>query len=137
MSKFLTDNVTWYVLHVKTKCEHKVKNDLAAIIASKGLGVDIVDVCVPELGKKVVYPGYVYVKMRMTDKAWYAVRNVSNVFGFIEAEKGQPLPLSAKEAARIAPYAEKPARALEKGGNGTPCVAGFMGSAAYGNRKAA
>ena len=68
MHDFLTDNVTWYVLRVKTNCERKVKNDLTAIIASKGLGSEIVEVCVPEkeeyvtkrgkncLEKKVVYP---------------------------------------------------------------------------------
>ena len=129
MHNFLTGNVTWYVLCVKTNCEHKVKNDLTAIIASKGLGSEIVEVCVPEkeeyvtrkgrncLKKKVVYPGYVYVKMHMTDKTWYAARNVSNVFGFLEAQKGQPLPLSAKEAAKIDSYAESPARVTYKEGD--------------------
>ena len=129
MHDFLTDKVTWYVLRVKTNCERKVKNDLAAIIASKGLGSEIVEVCVPEkeeyvtkrgkncLEKKVVYPGYVYVKMHMTEKNWYAARNVSNVFGFLEAQKGQPLPLSAKEAANVESFAEGPERVTYKEGD--------------------
>lgn len=136
MTNFLTDAISWYVLCVKTNCEHKVKKDLTAIIASKGLESEIVDVCVPEkeeyvtkrgkncLERKVVYPGYVYVKMHMTEKNWYAARNVSNVFGFLEAQKGQPLPLSAKEAAKIDSYAEGPARITCREGDKVSVTAG-------------
>lgn len=129
MVNFLCDNSCWYVLCVKTNCERKVKNDLEAIIASRNLYGEISQVCVPErenyvmkrgkncLEKSLVYPGYVYVRMRMTGNNWYIVRNITNVFGFVEAEKGQPLPLSEKDAARIEAYIERPEHISYKEGD--------------------
>jgi transcriptional antiterminator NusG len=78
----------------------------------KGLSNKIFEVFVPteevveiKRGKKVsaerrFFPGYVLVRMEMTDDSWHLVRNVPRVTGFIGA-KNKPVPISAAEAVQI------------------------------------
>jgi len=98
----------WYVVHTYSGYENKVKANLEKIVENRGLQDYIVDIAVPmeeqieiKDGKKKatlrkVFPGYVLVKMIMTDESWYAVRNTRGVTGFV-GPGSKPVPLSDEE----------------------------------------
>jgi transcriptional antiterminator NusG len=102
----------WYVVHVYSGFEKKVAEAIMHQAEQKGLSHKIFEVFVPteevveiKRGKKVsaerrFFPGYVLVRMEMTDDSWHLVRNVPRVTGFIGA-KNKPVPISASEAAQI------------------------------------
>jgi transcriptional antiterminator NusG len=102
----------WYVVHVYSGFEKKVAEAILHQAEQKGLSNKIFEVFVPteevvevKRGKKVsaerrFFPGYVLVRMEMTDDSWHLVRNVPRVTGFIGA-KNKPVPISAAEAAQI------------------------------------
>ena len=85
----------WYVLHTYSGYENKVKNSLEKLIESNSLHDYILEIVVPthetieKSGNKIkkvskkVYPGYVFVKMIMSDEMWYRVRNIRGVTGFV------------------------------------------------------
>lgn len=100
----------WYVVHTYSGYENKVKEDLEKTIENRGLQDLILEVKYPteqvtefKEGSKEpktvlrkVYPGYVMVKMIMTDKTWYVVRNTSGVTGFV-GPGSKPIPLTDEE----------------------------------------
>ncbi len=103
----------WYVVHTYSGFENKVKTDLEHRIELSGMGDYIVDVQVPteqvtkvkEGGKREtkdakVFPGYVLVRMEVTDDSWSIVRNTPGVTGFVGIE-GKPTPLSRDEYNKI------------------------------------
>jgi len=98
----------WYVVHTYSGYENKVKANLEKIVENRGLQDYIVDIVVPmeetieiKDGKKKatlrkVFPGYVLVKMIMTDESWYVVRNTRGVTGFV-GPGSRPVPLTDEE----------------------------------------
>ena len=103
----------WYVAHTYTGYENKVKMSIEKIVENRGLGHLIYDVQIPvEIStvtndkgetKKVetkLLPGYVLVKMTMTDESWHVVRNITGVTGFV-GPGSRPVPLSDEEARAI------------------------------------
>ena len=99
----------WYVAHTYTGYENKVKISIEKIVENRGLGHLIYDVQVPvetsivtnDKGEEKVVetkllPGYVLVKMTMTDESWHVVRNITGVTGFV-GPGSEPTPLSAEE----------------------------------------
>ena len=100
--------VRWYVAHTYSGYENKVKANLEKIIENRGLEDLIFDVRIPvevtieKKGDKEVevenkiFPGYVLVKMIMTDESWHVVRNITGVTGFV-GPGSRPTPLSEKE----------------------------------------
>ena len=99
----------WYVAHTYTGYENKVKVSIEKIVENRGLGHLIYDVQVPVLTDVVVndkgeekvvetkiFPGYVFVKMTMTDESWHAVRNITGVTGFV-GPGSEPTPLTDEE----------------------------------------
>ena len=86
-----TNTALWYVIHTYSGYENKVKDTLEQIVENRGLQDYIQEVSVPveeqveiKDGKKKVvqkklYPGYVLVKMILTDEMWYIVRNTRGV----------------------------------------------------------
>ncbi len=98
----------WYVVHTYSGYENKVKVNLEKSIEVNGLQDMIHEVTIPleevaELRngkrrtvKRKIFPGYVLVKMIMSDKAWYLVRNTRGVTGFVGPES-KPVPLTAAE----------------------------------------
>ena len=99
----------WYVAHTYTGYENKVKVSIEKIVDNRGLGHLIYDVQVPVLTDTVVndkgeekivetkiFPGYVFVKMTMTDESWHAVRNITGVTGFV-GPGSEPTPLTDEE----------------------------------------
>ena len=102
----------WYVIHVYSGFENKVAQSIREQAQQKGMEEDIVDVQVPteevvrmRRGAKVAserkfFPGYVLVKMEMTDHAWHLVKETPKVTGFLGG-RGKPSPISDAEAERI------------------------------------
>ncbi len=102
----------WYVVHVYSGFESKVAQSIREQADREGLGADILEVLVPteevvevKRGSKTkaerkFFPGYVLVKMSMTDRAWHLVKNTTKVTGFLGAGK-KPSPISESEARRI------------------------------------
>jgi len=102
----------WYVIHVQTGYENKVKQALEQRIKSLAVEDKIFDVVIPirdivvvKRGKKTkqtekVFPGYVLIKMILDDDSWLVVRTTEGVTGFVGAGL-KPTPISEKEVAAI------------------------------------
>ena len=100
--------VRWYVAHTYSGYENKVKASLEKIIENRGLGHLFFDIKIPvetvvekngDTEKEIevkVFPGYVLVKMIMTDESWHAVRNITGVTGFV-GPGSRPTPLTEAE----------------------------------------
>lgn len=98
----------WYVVHTYSGYENNVKANIEKIIANRGMYDYIVDMQVPleevteiKDGKKRTvirkkFPGYLMIKMILTDETWYVVRNSRGVTGFVGAGS-KPEPLSDEE----------------------------------------
>jgi len=102
----------WYVIHVYSGFEKKVAQSIREQADQKGMSEMIDEVLVPveevvemRRGSKVsaerkFFPGYVLVKMTVTDDSWHLVKNTPKVTGFLGGT-GRPVPISEKEAQRI------------------------------------
>ena len=102
----------WYVIHVYSGFERKVAQSIEEQAKQAGMSERIQQVMVPmeevvevRRGQKVnaerkFFPGYVLVKMEMTNDTWHLVKNTPKVTGFLGG-RGRPSPISDGEAARI------------------------------------
>ena len=102
----------WYVVHVYSGFEREVAQSIDEQAKQTGMGERIQSVLVPmeevvevRRGQKVnaerkFFPGYVLVKMVMTDDTWHLVKNTPKVTGFLGG-RGRPTPISEAEAQRI------------------------------------
>jgi transcriptional antiterminator NusG len=123
----------WFVVHTYSGMENRVKANLENRIGSLNMEDYIHEVIVPteevaeikngqrKLVRRTVLPGYVLVRMDLTDESWAAVRHTPSVTGFV-GHSHQPVPLSLDEVeSMLAPavVAEAEAAAPEGGGGGT------------------
>ncbi len=104
----MDNEAKWYVAHTYSGYENKVKDGIEAAVESRGMQEIIEEVVVPmyeveetkggqrKLVMKKVFPGYVLVKMIMTDESWYVVRNTRGVTGFV-GPASKPVPLTQQE----------------------------------------
>lgn len=102
----------WYVVHVQTGYEMRVKSALEQRVVSLGVEDKIYEVIIPtreivvvKKGKKSkatekVFPGYVLVRMDLDDNTWVVVRTTEGVTGFVGAGL-KPTPISDKEVDAI------------------------------------
>ena len=102
----------WYVIHVYSGFEKKVAQSIAEQAKQAGMSEQFEQVLVPteevvemRRGAKInserkFFPGYVLVKMDMSDETWHLVKNTPKVTGFLGA-RGKPTPISEVEAQRI------------------------------------
>jgi transcriptional antiterminator NusG len=102
----------WYVIHVYSGFERKVAQSVREQADQKGMAEQFSEIMVPteevvevRRGAKVsserkFFPGYVLIKMEMTDDTWHLVKNTPKVTGFLGG-KGRPSPISDAEAQRI------------------------------------
>ncbi len=128
----------WFVVHSYAGYENKVKTNLESRISSLDMEDYIFQVEVPteevteikngkrQLVNRKVFPGYILVRMELTDDSWGAVRNTPGVTGFVGATS-KPSPLSMDEVIKIlAPATHKAAAA----GKASAGEAGSTGAAA-------
>ena len=102
----------WYVVHVYSGFEKKIGQQIKEQAAQKGLADHFDEILVPaeevvevRRGQKVnserkFFPGYVLVKMELTDEAWHLVKDTPKVTGFL-GSRNKPSPLTDAEADRI------------------------------------
>jgi transcriptional antiterminator NusG len=102
----------WYVIHVYSGFEKKVAASIREQAEQKGMTDRMGEVLVPteevvemRRGAKVnserkFFPGYVLVKMDLTDETWHLIKNTPKVTGFLGG-RGRPSPISDSEADRI------------------------------------
>ncbi len=117
----------WYVVHSYAGYENKVKANLESRISSLDMEDFIFQVEVPtedvveiKNGKRQqvqrkIYPGYILVRMDLTDESWGAVRNTPGVTGFVGATS-RPSPLTLDEVVGILAPATQKAAAVATGG---------------------
>lgn len=108
----------WYVIHVYSGSEKKVAEAILEQADKKELKDFILEVLVPTeeivevkrgsriSSEKNFFPGYVLVKMIMTDESWHLVRNTAKVTTFLGG-KGKPSPISEAEVKRIVNQVEE------------------------------
>ena len=98
----------WYVVHTYSGYENKVKTDLEKTVKNRELENYFFDIVVPmeeqieikdgkrKANLKKVFPGYVLIKMIVTEESWYIVRNTRGVTGFVGSGT-DPIPLTNEE----------------------------------------
>jgi len=104
----MMQDANWYVVHTYSGYENKVATNLEKMVENRGLHDLIGEIRVPtetvveikdnkrkEVERKI-FPGYVLVKMVMTDETWYVVRNIHGVTGFV-GTSSKPIPLTKDE----------------------------------------
>ncbi|MBE5055948.1 transcription termination/antitermination protein NusG [Pseudoflavonifractor sp. DSM 107456] len=108
----MADNAKWYVAHTYSGYENTVAASIEKAVENRGMRDLIHEVNIPmetvteisENGPKTVdrkvFPGYVLVKMVMTDETWHLVRNVRGVTGFV-GSGSKPIPLTEEEVASM------------------------------------
>ena len=125
----------WYVVHTYYGMENRVRQNLENRIVSLNMEDYIHEIVVPteevaeikngqrKMVKRTVLPGYVLVRMDLTDESWAAVRHTPSVTGFV-GQAHQPVPLSMSEvenmlAPAVVAKAETAAAAAGGGAGGT------------------
>ena len=106
------EGIKWYVVHTYSGYENKVKVNLEKAVENNGMQDRIVDVRIPleevveiknnkrRMVQRKLLPGYVMVKMEMTNETWFVVRNTRGVTGFVGAGN-KPTPLSETDFANV------------------------------------
>lgn len=102
----------WYVIQTMSGYENKVATDLATMVENRKMQDLIVDIKIPtekvtevkddkvrEVERKI-FPGYVLIKMIVTNDSWYVVRNIHGCTGFVGPES-KPVPLTEEEVASL------------------------------------
>lgn len=105
----MSDSAKWYVIHTYSGYENAVKTSIEKFVTGRGMEDKILRMEIPmetvtevtETGttkevERKVFPGYVLIKMFMTDDTWHLVRNVRGVTGFV-GSANKPIPLSEEE----------------------------------------
>ena len=105
----MSENAKWYVIHTYSGYENAVKTSIEKFVTGRNMEDMILQMEIPvETVKEVtesgetkeverkVFPGYVLIKMVMTDDTWHLVRNVRGVTGFV-GSANKPIPLTEDE----------------------------------------
>ncbi|MBQ5754799.1 MAG: transcription termination/antitermination factor NusG [Oscillospiraceae bacterium] len=127
----------WYIAHTYSGYENKVAQDLATMVENRRLQDLICDIKIPtemvpeiktkkvkekdgttktvtveEMVERKIFPGYVMVKMIMTDETWYIVRNTRGCTGFVGPEPNKPVPLTDAEVENMGIESDTPIEAV-------------------------
>ena len=112
----MSQEAKWYVLHTYSGYENAVKTSIEKMVENRKMQDYIHQVIIPtetvteitDNGTKVIerklFPGYVLIKMVMTDEAWYLARGTRGVSGFVSSGSGsatKPTPLTDDEIAQL------------------------------------
>ena len=121
-----SNEAKWYVAHTYSGYENKVKANIYATVENRNMADLIHEVYVPmqeveefkngkrKVNQKKIFPGYVLVKMLMTDESWYVVRNTRGVTGFV-GPASKPVPLTKSELRNMGIREKMPKIDLEIG----------------------
>ena len=102
----------WYVIHTYSGHENKVKVNIEKLVENRGMQDLVLEVVVPtedrvefkdgqrKIKTRKMFPGYVIVKMVVTNESWYLVRNTQGVTGFV-GHGSEPVPLTSEEVRRM------------------------------------
>ena len=110
----MSESAKWYVVHTYSGYENAVKTSIEKFVTGRGMEDMILRIEVPmetvtevtdsgatkEVERKV-FPGYVLIKMVMTDDTWHLVRNVRGVTGFVTSGSTKPTPLTEDEVIQL------------------------------------
>ena len=105
----MSDSAKWYVIHTYSGYENAVKTSIEKFVTGRNMEDKVLRIEIPmetvtevtdsgatkEVERKV-FPGYVLIKMVMTDDTWHLVRNVRGVTGFV-GSANKPIPLTEEE----------------------------------------
>ena len=123
-----SESPRWYVVHTYSGYENKVKANLEKIVENRNMHDYILDIVVPmeeqieikdgkkKTSLKKVFPGYVLIKMIMSDESWYVIRNTRGVTGFV-GPGSKPVPLSDDEVIAMGVEETTPILDYEVGDN--------------------
>jgi transcriptional antiterminator NusG len=115
----MSEGAKWYAIHTYSGYENKVAQNIEKVAENSGLLDLIKEVRVPVekiteiTGSKTketerkIFPGYVLLKMIITDESWYVVRNTRGVTGFV-GPGSEPTPLTEKEVNALSIEPENP-----------------------------
>ena len=109
----MSENAKWYVLHTYSGYENAVKTSIEKFVTNRNMEDMILQIEIPlehvtevtesgtmkEVDRKV-FPGYVLIKMILTDDTWHLIRNIRGVTGFV-GSANKPIPLSEEEVAAL------------------------------------
>ncbi len=103
------NDAKWYVIHTYSGYENKVAKDLETIVENRKMQDYIMDIKIPtetvtevkddgtqKQYERKIFPGYVLIKMIVTDDSWFVVRNTRGVTGFV-GPASKPVPLTDAE----------------------------------------
>ena len=109
----MAENAKWYVVHTYSGYENAVKAAIEKFVANRGLEDMILKIEIPmetvtevtESGvmkevERKVFPGYVLIKMVLTDETWHLIRNIRGVTGFV-GEANKAIPLTEEEVRQM------------------------------------
>lgn len=103
----------WYIIKAKTNCEAKAKFAIESIIKVKKMENEIKEVLIPEKevveiskGKKVVrskkiYPGYIFLQMKLSPELWHVIKGASSVSHFVGGTRTRPREVPAEQLQMI------------------------------------
>jgi len=104
----MSERARWYVVHTYSGYENKVKATIEKSVENRNLQELVLDIQVPmeevveekdgkqKVALKKKFPGYVLIKMFMSDESWYVIRNTRGVTGFV-GPGSKPVPLTDEE----------------------------------------
>ena len=105
----MSESAKWYVIHTYSGYENAVKTSIEKFVTGRNMGdmilrmeipmetvTEVTDSGVSKEVERKVFPGYVLIKMVMTDDTWHLVRNVRGVTGFV-GSANKPIPLTEDE----------------------------------------
>jgi len=108
----MPEEAKWYVVHTYSGYENKVASNLEKTVENRQIHDLIQEISVPtetvteikdnkkrDVERKI-FPGYVLVKMLLTDESWYVVRNIRGCTGFV-GPSSKPIPLTDEEVAKL------------------------------------
>ena len=105
----MAEGAKWYVIHTYSGYEKKVEANIHKMIENRGMHEQIMDIRVPMEEDKEstrsgalrkIFPGYVFLKMIMSDDVWHAVKSIRGVTGFVGSDS-KPVPLDESEIAAM------------------------------------
>ena len=109
----MAETAKWYVIHTYSGYENKVAATINKTVENRKMHDLILETAVPleevtEIGEdgtkktveRKVFPGYVLVKMVMTDESWHVVRNTRGCTGFV-GPGSKPVPLTDEEVSKL------------------------------------